>query len=60
METKSKWAFRRLVNELSPDQYERMIAALREENVPLPGWTDRLAPDPSRTLPAEAIRSRAA
>lgn len=33
-----------------------MIAALHESHVPMPGWTDRLAPGPSSALPAEAIR----
>lgn len=34
-----------------------MIAAMRESQVPMPGWTDRLAPDPGSALPAaEAIR----
>lgn len=56
VDVKSKWAFKRLVDELSSDQYKQMISALRESGTPMPGWTDRLAPDPARELPAEAVR----
>lgn len=56
MRTISKWAFKRLLDELTDSQYERMIEALRGADVPMPGWTDRLAPETKQTLPAEAIR----
>lgn len=56
MQTISKWAFKRLLDELTEDQYEQMIAALRSADVPMPGWTDRLAPEPKDAFPVEAIR----
>ena len=52
----SKWAFQRLVTEMSDAHYEEMIIALRDAHVSFPGWTDRLSPEATNRLPAEAVR----
>jgi hypothetical protein len=52
----SRWSFKRLIDELTDAQYEDMINALRAAGPALPGWTDRLAPEQDRPLPAETIR----
>lgn len=40
-----KWAFHRLIDTLTADQYEAVIATLRNSELTWPGWTDRLSPD---------------
>lgn len=52
----SKWAFQRLIAEMSDTHYEEMIGALRDARVSFPGWTDRLAAELTDRLPAEAVR----
>lgn len=52
----SKWAFQRLIAEMSDTHYEAMIRALRDARVSFPGWTDRLAAELTDRLPAEAAR----
>lgn len=52
----SKWAFQRLIAEMSDEHYEEMVRALRDARVSFPGWTDRLAAELTDRLPAEAVR----
>lgn len=52
----SKWAFQRLIAELSDTHYEEMIGALRDARVSFPGWTDRLSAELTDSLPIEAVR----
>ncbi|SDU76746.1 hypothetical protein [Jiangella alkaliphila] len=56
MSTIHKYAFKRLVDELSDDQYQAVLRALRDARVALPGWTDRLAEDDSEPVPAESLK----
>lgn len=55
MPTIKKWEFKRLLDELSDEQYRLVIQALRDAGLTWPGWTDRLSPtiDPK---PAEPFR----
>ncbi len=56
MSTISRFRFKRLVDELSQDQYDDLIHAVRLAGVALPGWTDRLASSPEPPLPVEMVR----
>ncbi|WP_159734552.1 hypothetical protein [Arthrobacter sp. 9V] len=51
-----KWEFKRLIDELSDDQYSLVIQALRDARLTWPGWTDRLSPTIDPPKPAEPFR----
>lgn len=52
----SKWAFQRLIAEMSDTHYEEMIRALQHARMSFPGWTDRLSAELTDRLPVEAVR----
>ncbi|MGR0159458.1 hypothetical protein [Paenarthrobacter nitroguajacolicus] len=51
-----KWAFHRLLDSLTADQYEAVIATLRNSELSWPGWTDRLSPGLEEAEPNEPAR----